>query len=194
MTIEDALQRLRSANPLPGIEHVDPDELELFLADFDRRSLMRTTDAPRHETAAEPPPRRTLRPAWVAGLALVVVLVAVGGAALWLRDGDETPAATQPPPTTAPVDEVIPAAVGGLTWSRTADLPSDALFAVTATPDGFLAASPAEAGGVDFWTSVDGSSWELLVSDQLSETQAPTVEELRILRDEVDPDRLFIGR
>jgi len=40
----------------------------------------------------------------------------------------------------------------------------------------------------------NASGFELLVAEELEATPAPTKEELRILRDEVDPDRLFIGR
>lgn len=38
------------------------------------------------------------------------------------------------------------------------------------------------------------TGFELLVSDELGCTELPTEEELRILRDEVDPLRLVIGR
>ncbi|MBN1335256.1 MAG: 3-oxoacid CoA-transferase [Deltaproteobacteria bacterium] len=38
------------------------------------------------------------------------------------------------------------------------------------------------------------TGFELLVAPDLGQTPAPSDEELRILREEVDPDRLFIGR
>lgn len=38
------------------------------------------------------------------------------------------------------------------------------------------------------------TSFSLLVSDQLEQTPAPTAEELRLLRDEVDPHRYLLGR
>lgn len=40
----------------------------------------------------------------------------------------------------------------------------------------------------------DATGFELLWSPDLVETQPPGEEELRILRDEIDPDRYFIGR
>jgi hypothetical protein len=65
-----------------------------------------------------------------------------------------------------PDDGGVSPMLGDVTWSRVSDVPSDQIYAVTATPEGFLAASPVSDGGVDFWTSEDGESWELLVSDQ----------------------------
>jgi len=40
----------------------------------------------------------------------------------------------------------------------------------------------------------DATGFELLWSSDLSETKPPNEEELRILREEIDPDRYFIGR
>jgi glutaconate CoA-transferase subunit B len=40
----------------------------------------------------------------------------------------------------------------------------------------------------------ENTGFELLISENLTETLEPSNEELRILRDEVDPERLFIGR
>jgi glutaconate CoA-transferase subunit B len=48
--------------------------------------------------------------------------------------------------------------------------------------------------GVSVEDVKNNTGFELLVSDHLTETPEPTDEELRVLRDEVDPDRLFIGR
>jgi glutaconate CoA-transferase subunit B len=40
----------------------------------------------------------------------------------------------------------------------------------------------------------DNCGFELLKADNISDTQPPTDEELRILREEVDPYRYVIGR
>jgi glutaconate CoA-transferase subunit B len=38
----------------------------------------------------------------------------------------------------------------------------------------------------------DNTDWDIKIADQLKETTLPTVEEIRILRRELDPDRLFL--
>jgi glutaconate CoA-transferase subunit B len=38
----------------------------------------------------------------------------------------------------------------------------------------------------------DNTDWDIKIADQLKETTLPTVEEIRILRQELDPDRLFL--
>jgi glutaconate CoA-transferase subunit B len=48
--------------------------------------------------------------------------------------------------------------------------------------------------GVSLETVRENTGFEILVAPDLGHTEAPTAEELRILRDEVDPQRLFIGR
>lgn len=48
--------------------------------------------------------------------------------------------------------------------------------------------------GISLQQVRDATSFDLLVSPELSETAAPTERELQLLRDEVDPDRVFIGR
>jgi glutaconate CoA-transferase subunit B len=40
----------------------------------------------------------------------------------------------------------------------------------------------------------ENTGFELLVSPELEETPEPTDEELRVLREEVDPHRYIIGR
>ena len=40
----------------------------------------------------------------------------------------------------------------------------------------------------------ENTGFELLISDELSETPRPTEDELRVLRQEVDPYRYIIGR
>jgi glutaconate CoA-transferase subunit B len=48
--------------------------------------------------------------------------------------------------------------------------------------------------GVDVETVKGETGFELIVPDEIGATEPPTAEELRILRDEVDPLRLVIGR
>ncbi len=48
--------------------------------------------------------------------------------------------------------------------------------------------------GVDVATVRQATGFELIVPDAIGRTEPPTAEELRILRDEVDPLRLVIGR
>jgi len=48
--------------------------------------------------------------------------------------------------------------------------------------------------GVSLEQVKDNCGFELLVSDELEITPPPTEEELRVLREEVDPDGYIIGR
>jgi glutaconate CoA-transferase, subunit B len=48
--------------------------------------------------------------------------------------------------------------------------------------------------GVDVQTVKDNTGFELGVADPITHTEEPTEEELRILREEVDPHRYIIGR
>ena len=46
--------------------------------------------------------------------------------------------------------------------------------------------------GVSVQQVFENTGFELLVAEHVEENQPPTAEELRILRDEVDKDRLYI--
>jgi len=48
--------------------------------------------------------------------------------------------------------------------------------------------------GVDVEKVQSETGFELLVPAEIGRTEPPTEDELRILRDEVDPGRLVIGR
>lgn len=48
--------------------------------------------------------------------------------------------------------------------------------------------------GYSFTDVQDNCGFELLMAEEITETQPPTVEELCILREEVDPYRYVIGR
>lgn len=94
-----AVERLRSANPLPGIEHVDADELGLFVSYFEeRRDVMNDSKAAHRGEPALVKPRR-LQPALVFVVALVACLVVVGAAALLMR-GEESSVEPAAPATT----------------------------------------------------------------------------------------------
>jgi glutaconate CoA-transferase subunit B len=41
---------------------------------------------------------------------------------------------------------------------------------------------------------IENTGFELLWTDEPAETDPPTEEEIRILREQIDPDRYFIGR
>jgi hypothetical protein len=69
-----------------------------------------------------------------------------------------------------PDDEVTLS--GDLTWTAAPERPAAHLMAVTATDDGYLAASPVIGGGIDFWTSKHGYTWEY--AGRESDTFRPT--------------------
>jgi glutaconate CoA-transferase subunit B len=46
--------------------------------------------------------------------------------------------------------------------------------------------------GVEVEQVIENTGFELILSDEIGRNEPPTVEELRLLRDEVDPNRLYI--
>ncbi len=48
--------------------------------------------------------------------------------------------------------------------------------------------------GVELDQVKENTGFELVIPKEIGRTEAPTDEELRILRDEVDPQRVVIGR
>jgi len=48
--------------------------------------------------------------------------------------------------------------------------------------------------GVSFARVQENTGFEMLAAPEVSQTEPPTKEELRILRDEIDPFRYIIGR
>ncbi len=101
-----------------------------------------------HRPTERAPAPKTRITGWVWISLAVIVAAALATVFLWPDDASDAPV------------------FGDLTWSRLTDVPSDEIYTVTATPEGFLAASAAPAGGVDFWTTTDGQTWELLTSDR----------------------------
>ncbi|MEN8235421.1 MAG: hypothetical protein ABFR89_10935 [Actinomycetota bacterium] len=113
---DEALEQMRSANPLPGIDHVDVDELALSRSHFEERRLAMTTRAPTPRDLSRTRPVRSWRPAIVAVSAFVLVIALFGIGAVVLRgsevplvDPAESVATTAIPPATTIADE--PAAV-----------------------------------------------------------------------------------
>ena len=89
---ETMLKRLRSANPLPDTDHVNAEELGLFVSYFEERKAdMQTEKRP-----APQAPLRRRRNGWlVAAGAAIAVFVLIGGS-LWLVSGTGTDAVEEP--------------------------------------------------------------------------------------------------
>ena len=49
-----------------------------------------------------------------------------------------------------------------------------------------------DAGATSLEIVVENTGFELAVADEVGQNEPPTVEELRILREEVDPERIYI--
>ena len=90
---DEALEQLRSANPLPGIDHADAEELVISRSHFEERRLAMTTRAPKRSEVRSP--ARRWRPAAVAATAFTVVLVGLGVGNLVLRNS-ELPVGDEP--------------------------------------------------------------------------------------------------
>ena len=89
---ETMLERLRSANPLPDTDHVDAEELGLFVSYFEERKAdMQTEKRP----APQAPPRRRRNGWLVTAGAAIAVFVLVGGS-LWFVSGTGTDVAEEP--------------------------------------------------------------------------------------------------
>lgn len=126
---EQLLERLRSANPLPGVDHVDANELSSFVSYFEERKGAVTTTRTPVSPEIKSPDRRRWRPAIAFGTAAALLVAAVGivvvivqgngegspdrvgtptsvtGATTTTGSVDEEPAAVPPEPnttTTAP--------------------------------------------------------------------------------------------
>ncbi len=188
MRADEALERVRSANPLPDVEHVDTDEIALFLSHFEeRRSSMTMTDTRGTSFEPLPGPRRNWRPVLVIGLAMMLVLALVGGVVLVIGGGEEPEvtlppatdgvATTQVPPTTGEpatrVSPVAPPLVLELSWTRTDFAPGEAHPGVGVHGDpGWVAfqlepSTPGFMGASHPLFSIDGVTWQELVADPI---------------------------
>ena len=112
MIDEATIERyLRDANPIRDLDDVDPDELAYAVAAAHTRRAAVMQAPTQYPTPTRPvtptPPRR--RRAWVFAAAFILVVVAVGAAALVIRGDGDAPVADEP---MAPID------VGSLAWSR----------------------------------------------------------------------------
>lgn len=200
----DVLERMRAANPAPSLEQLAVDDLDLVRNVVargrsatttpvkeqpqirpDRVTPRRAPTRPRIQAApvTSPPPQRR-RKAWAFAVAFILVVVAVGLAALVTRDGDHSPVADEP---MAPVTVTTPSSttaaphpidIQSLTWTR---VPHDeAVFNPTTGVDvmssiaeggpGFVAVGT--TGGVEelerdaaVWICEDGISWSRVPND-----------------------------
>ena len=106
---EATLERLRSANPLPDRDHVDAEELGLFVSYFEERKAAMHPAPTRRPTKAARPPQRAWyrRPAAVFSAAVVATILMVAPLVLLRSTApvavtEETAVATTTgPPTTA---------------------------------------------------------------------------------------------
>ena len=142
-----------------------------------------------HSTVSRATPRpRRRRRAWAFAAAFVLVVAAIGIAALFIRDSGESPVADEPmaPATTSAPD---PFDVQSLTWSRvphddavfnpaatmeqqSPNIPQANMTSVTAGGPGFVAVgsiittTDPDADGWDagVWVSEDGITWSLVTS------------------------------
>ncbi len=167
-------QRMRDANPVPTVADIDDDELALAVAAADSRRAA-VMQAPTHQptpVTAKPPRRRT---AWAFAAAFILVIAAIGIAALAIRGGDTTPVTTEPMAPTA-ID------VQSLIWTRvphdeavfnpTAGI--DRMWSVTVGGPGFVAVGAANDerdADAAVWVSEDGITWSSLVAAVEPESQ-----------------------
>ena len=86
------LERLRSANPLPDTDHVDAEELGLFVSYFEERKAdMQTEKRP----APQAPPRRR-RNGWLVAAGAAIAVFALIGGSLWFVGGTGTDVVEEP--------------------------------------------------------------------------------------------------
>ncbi len=179
----DAMQeRIRAANPVPDLEHLDQAELARFVATAQaerQRQVGPLSDTPDLLEQGDPSrsgrrgtgPRRG--PAIAVGIAAVVLLI-VGAVTLLLRSGDRdtTPPATTPPTVTTtipaqPTADIeftlsgyrmqLSTVVGDLEFARLALLgrPAEWIYVPEATPFGLVALDDDT-----LWWSTDYLTWE----------------------------------
>jgi hypothetical protein len=113
---DEALEQMRSANPLPGIDFVDADELVLSRSHFKERRLAMTTRTPTPRDLTPTKSDRSWRSAIVATSAFILVIALLGVGTFVLRGSEgsmispaepaTTVATTIPPVTTVPEESV----------------------------------------------------------------------------------------
>jgi len=87
---ESVLERLRSANPLPGLDHVDTEELGLFVSYFEQRRVRMTDTRTTRKREPTERQRRWIRPVLVSVTALGVTLVVIAALPLLIRGGESS--------------------------------------------------------------------------------------------------------
>ncbi|MEN8240238.1 MAG: hypothetical protein ABFR53_13680, partial [Actinomycetota bacterium] len=110
---DDALEQMRSANPLVGIGDIDADELGLSRSHFEERRLAMTTRTPTQRDRTRTVWSR--RPALIAASAFVLVVALIGTGTFMLRGSEaDTPEAdasvavvTTPTVTTIPKESAV---------------------------------------------------------------------------------------
>lgn len=131
---------MRDANPIGDLADVDPDELAHAVAAFHTRRaaiMQAPTQHPTPVTPVTPPPQRR-RKAWAFAVAFILVITAIGIAALAIRGGDDTPVTDEP---------MAPIQVESLRWSRVPQdeavfnptMGKDMMWSVTRGGPGFVA-------------------------------------------------------
>lgn len=100
----EALERLRSINPVPGVDLLNPDEVTSVVALCEERRLTPDTE---HRQRPEPVTRRGVwRSARVFAAAFAAIIVAVGIIALIGRE--TAPVVNEPPPVATTVPQALP--------------------------------------------------------------------------------------
>lgn len=102
---------IRDANPIPSLDDVDADELAAFVAAAHTRraAIMQAPTQQPTVTSPVTPPAQRRRRVWAFAAAFILIVVAVGIAALVAGGGRDAPVTDEP---MAPTD------VESLTWSR----------------------------------------------------------------------------
>lgn len=100
---DEALELMRSANPIPGMDSIDADELDRSRSHAEHRRFAMTTNAHDRRDVA-PPAGHRWRPVLITASALALVVALVGAGTI-LFGGDGAPVGSGPtptPPATAP--------------------------------------------------------------------------------------------
>jgi hypothetical protein len=168
---------MRDANPIPHIDDLDADEFARFVAAATTRRAAIMQAPTQHQTtpSTTPQPLRSRR-AWVFAAAFILILAAVGIAALVLRGDGATVTDEPAPPTTMVETPGEPISIESLTWSRIphdeavfggSQHPGEAfdgIFDVTAGGPGLVAVGAADRTAA-VWTSPDGYTWSRVPQD-----------------------------
>ncbi len=143
----EALDRLRSTNPVTGVDLLDPDEVASVAALCEQRRLTPSADA--HERPAATPRRGFRTPVLAFAAAFAAIIVAVGIFGLLGRDGQTAVDEPAPATTIHPVVTTTVAPVATTAPTAIPEHPPVRAFAIAIDRDGSLWA--ATATGVARW-------------------------------------------